>query len=649
MAERHARLRQHVDSALAHIRDYAFVLADDAGIIVGWNVGAERLLGYPEREAIGKRIDVLFSPEDRQAGVPEQELALAVRNGQTTDDRWHLRRDGTRFYGSGIVTAVRDDAGQLLGFIKIFRDLTAFRHAQERLAESENRYRLLVDSINDYAIFMLDPDGRVTYWTKAAERIKGYGAGEIIGQPFTIFFTQADRDGGEPDRELKVARETGRAERSGWRVRKDGSLFWGDEVATALHDSSGALIGFSKITRDSTERRRAELERERLLRQATESNRLKDEFLSTISHELRTPLNAILGWMQVIRAGAGTADRVSEGLAAIERNARSQARLIEDLLDVSRIVTGKTQLTLRRIPLAAPLGAAVDTVRPMAEQKGIRLLVLHDATDDELLADGERLQQIIWNVLSNAVKFTPAGGTVTIRTTAQDHTVEIHVQDSGIGIDPAFLPFVFDRFRQADTAHAREHGGLGLGLSIVQRLVELHGGRATVDSDGRGQGTTVRLAFPRLESAHDPRLHRSARSEPAVSSRGLAGGTVLVVDDDADALRVMELVLTAHGANVVVAASSREALVAAKATRPEVVLTDLSMPTEDGFSLLAQLRADRDPALHAAQIVAITAHAHPSDREQCLAAGFDEYLPKPVDMARIIELVADLLAARRRA
>jgi PAS domain S-box-containing protein len=649
MAERATQLKEYVFSALAAIRDYAIVSTDEAGVIVGWNLGAERLLGYPETEAVGENIAVLFTPEDRKSGVPEQELALAARTGQSIDDRWHLKRNGTRFYGSGIVAAIRDDAGQLLGFLKIFRDLSALRHAQERLADSEERYRLLVDSINDYAIFMLDAGGRVTYWTRAAERIMGYEASEIIGHPLSEFFIAADRERGDPDRELQTARETGRAERTGWRVRKDGSRFWGDEVISALHDASGTLIGFSKITRDITERRRAELERERLLREANESNRLKDEFLSTISHELRTPLNAILGWMQVIRAGGDAAHRVSEGLTAIERNARAQARLIDDLLDVSRIVTGKTQLVLRRIALAGPLGAAVDTVKPMAEQKGVQLIVEHDIVDDELLADAGRLQQVIWNVLSNAIKFTPRGGTVNVKTIASDHSIEILVQDSGVGIDPAFLPFVFDRFRQGDTGHSREHGGLGLGLSIVQRLVDLHGGHASVESAGPGQGTVVRLMFPRAQAGQAAHSAKLRLVQPEVSGRGLSGGTVLVVDDDPDALRIMELVLTAHGANVVVAASSREALAAARATRPDVVLSDLSMPAEDGFSLLARLRADDDPALHTACIVAITAHAHPSDREQCLAAGFDEYLPKPVDMSRMIELVADLLGVRRRA
>lgn len=346
---RRSLLRDHVESALEHILDHAVVLIDEDGRIAGWNRGAERMLGHSEREALREPHELFFTPEDREAGVPRHELDTAVRLGEAVDDRWHLRKDGSRFFGSGTVVAIRDEAGGLLGFVKIFRDRTEQQRAVGRLAESERRYRLLVNSVKDYAIFMLDADGIVNYWTAAAERIKGYTSDEIIGCPFATFFTPEDRAQGAPERELEAARERGSVEGSGWRVRKDGSRFWGEEIATAVYDASGQFVGYSKITRDITERRAAELERERLLREATEANRLKEDFLSTMSHELRTPLNAILGWLQLLRLRNEVPEHLSEALSVLERNARTQGRLIEDLLDASRIVTGHAAVMLKAL------------------------------------------------------------------------------------------------------------------------------------------------------------------------------------------------------------------------------------------------------------------------------------------------------------
>ena len=642
---RQERLKAHLDTALAHISDYAIVLIGDDRRIAGWNRGAERMIGHDSSHAIGQPFEILYTPEDRAQQIPAHELEIAERQSETSGDRWHLRRDGSRFFGSGIVAAVRDDTGLRLGFVKIFRDSTEIHRAQEQLAASEERYRLLVESIKDYAIFMLDAEGRVSHWTTAAERIKGYEAGEIIGQPYATFFTATDRQHGEPERELQTAREVGRAERCGWRVRKDGTQFWAEEIVTAVYGASGTLAGYSKITRDITERRRAELERERLLQHATESNRLRDEFISTVSHELRTPLNAILGWTQLIRLRPPTVESLTEGFSVVERNARTQARLIEDLLDVSRIVSGRTRLTLESLSLATPLRAAVETIRPVAQQKELTLEVRHHLADDVLVGDGARLQQILWNLLSNAVKFTPSGGTIVVSTTASAEAIEVSVQDSGVGIDPDFLPFAFDRFRQSDIGHTKAHGGLGLGLSIVRHLVEMHGGCVTLDSAGRAQGTTARIILPRTRGVLTPSKGPATGHEPA-STPLLTDLAVVVVDDDDDARRLLELVLTAVGAGVTVAASTADALAALHNWPTDIVLTDLALPAQDGFALLNQLRTDSDPAIRRLPVVALTAHARPEDREQCLAAGFDDYLPKPVDMTRLIDVVANLATRR---
>lgn len=647
LAARRTQLQEHIVSVLDRVSGLAVVLLDVQGTIVAWNTGAEQMLGYSSDEAIGQPFEIFFVPEDRRSGVPQLELDTAASAGSAVDDRWHLRRDGSRFFGSGIVTACRDTDGVLLGFVDILRDLTTERRIQDQLGESEHRYRVLVNSISDHAIFMMDAAGCVSYWTPAAERIKGYTAAEIIGKPFATFFTKDDRDRGVPESELRIAREQGKAEGSGWRVRSDGSVFWADEIATAIRDASGAHVGYSKITRDNTERRRAELERERLLLEATESNRLKDEFLSTISHELRTPLNAILGWVQLMRLGQSHGSSPPDALAVIERNARAQARLIEDLLDVSRIVTGTTDLAMASVALAEPLAAAVETVRPAAEAKGVQLTVHHDLVHDELVGDAGRLQQVMWNLLSNAIKFTPAGGSVAVATCERHDGFEFTVTDSGVGIDPDFLPFVFDRFRRGDNSRSREHGGLGLGLSIVKHLVELHRGRIVVESAGRGAGTTVRVTLPRARAEHpDASTVDVPGGRLAPPPRPLDGFAVLVADDDPDARRFVELALSLHGARITGASSTAESIAAARSSRPDVILTDLSMPDEDGFELLEQLRAE--PALSATPVVAITAHARAEDRARALAAGFDDYLPKPVSLSHVVEVVRRLARREHR-
>lgn len=645
--QQNARLHEHMDAALAHIRDYAIVLVDQDHRIAGWNRGAEQLLGHSVDQAVGQPFDLLFSPEDRHKGMPQRELAAAEADGESSDERWHLRRDGSRFFGSGIVRAIRDESAVLLGFVKIFRDLTEQRRAQERIAASEERYRLLVESVKDYAIFMLDQNGLVSEWTTAAERIKGFTAAEIIGKPFATFFTAIDRSHGEPERELQTAREVGRTERFGWRVRKDGSVFWADEIMTAIYDPSGTFVGYAKITRDISERRRADLERERLLQDATESNRLTDHFLDTMSHELRTPLNAILGWIQLIRSRSSSLERMSEGLAVIERNARAQARLIDELLDVSRIMNGKTQLSLEPLSLTSSLGAAIDTIRPTVQEQGVTLEVRHDLASDVLLGDSARLQQVFGNLLSNAVKFTPAGGEVVVSTTASDDAVEVSIADSGIGIDADFLPLAFDRFRQADTGHAKTHTGLGLGLSIVKHLVSLHGGHVVLESAGRGMGTVARVTLPRTYS---PQKTSAVipRTAVALDSSVLDGVRIVIVDDDDDARRLLDLVLTAHGARVTIAASATDALMAVRSWSPRLVISDLSLPGEDGFALLKQLRADPDETLRRLPVIALTAHAHPKDRERCLAAGFDAYIPKPFEMKDVVEIVASLASPGER-
>jgi PAS domain S-box-containing protein len=357
---------------------------------------------------------------------------------------------------------------------------------------SAERFRLLVESVQDYAIFLLDPGGRVASWNLGAQRIKGYGADEIIGQHFSLFFTPEDRALGRPEAELEMAAAAGRCEFESWRVRKDGTRFWANVVVTALRDEQG-LQGFAKVTRDLTERRRKEAA-ERLAAAHLEANRLKDQFLATLSHELRTPLNVVMGQLRRLRGGRLTAEQAERAWEALERNTRLQLRIVEDLLDTSHILSGHLRLSRGPVDLAKVVAFVLDETRPFAEAQGVAL----DAEITPVMVHGDpaRLQQVVSNLVNNAVKYTPSGGRVSVSLTRTRQGATLNVKDTGIGIDPEFLPRVFDRFTQGDPSDTRTHGGLGLGLAITRDLVTMHGGVIDAASEGRSRGSTFTVHLP---------------------------------------------------------------------------------------------------------------------------------------------------------
>ena len=359
------------------LTDYAVFMIDLSGTIASWNPGVKLVLGYDAEEFIGLPFASIFTPDDVARNQPAQELERARTTGRSDDKRMHVRKDGTRFPADGVVTTIRDDTRNVQAFSKVMHDVSVQHRASEALRQSEERYRLLVENVRDYAIFLLDPDGVVASWTREAERIKGYAAEEIIGQHFRVFFTSDDQRRGAPEQELRTAVVAGRSEGEGWRVRKDGSRFWGDEIVAPIRDESGQLRGFAKIVRDLTERQRAALEREQLYTQAQEASRLKDEFLGTVSHELRTPLNAILGWAHLLELKGLDLDetRRERAIRTIARNAQIQVQLVDDLLDVSRIISGKMRLQIQTTNLSEVLQAAVEAVRPAASAKGVDLRV----------------------------------------------------------------------------------------------------------------------------------------------------------------------------------------------------------------------------------------------------------------------------------
>jgi signal transduction histidine kinase/ActR/RegA family two-component response regulator len=405
------------------------------------------------------------------------------------------------------------------------------------------------------------------------------------------------------------------------------------------------------------------LERERLLaseraarNEAERAGRTKDEFLATLSHELRTPLNAILGWSQILQGGNATGEDLEQGLETIGRNARAQAQIIEDLLDMSRIISGKVRLNVQRVELANVVEAALDTVRPAAEAKGVRLQPVLDRAAGVVSGDPNRLQQVFWNLLSNAIKFTPRGGRVQVVLEQVDSHVEVSVNDSGEGIRPEFLPHVFDRFRQADASTTRRHGGLGLGLSIVRHLLELHGGSIEARSDGVGRGATFVVSLP-VTVLQGPATAGAARHYPspapvdtcahAAVGAGwdvvsLEGVRVLVVDDEADARALVKRLLEDCQASVATASSAAEALAAIAAAPPDVLISDIGMPGEDGYALIQRIRAlpkDRGGDLPA---VALTAYARSEDRTRAILSGYQTHVSKPVEPAELVATVASL-------
>jgi signal transduction histidine kinase/ActR/RegA family two-component response regulator len=394
------------------------------------------------------------------------------------------------------------------------------------------------------------------------------------------------------------------------------------------------------LRREVAERRRAEQERAELLVREREANRLKDEFLATLSHELRTPLNAILGWTKLLRANAVPPPSIDRALEKVERNAQVQSRLIEDLLEVSRIVSGKLRLDYRPFDLITLCNTAVESMRPAAESRGVTIERRFERTSLPTSGDPDRLQQVIWNLLSNAVKFTPGGGHVTIAARRVGEIDEIVVSDTGIGIDPTFLPNVFESFRQADASTTRAHGGLGLGLSIVRQLVALHGGEVSAESDGKDKGATFTVRLP-VRSTERRRDEMAGASLDEVSGR-LEGRDILVVDDDLDTRELLVSALEGAGGRVRSAASSPEALALVRRRAPEAVVSDIGMPGEDGYAFMRALM--QELGIQAPRVrVALSAFAGPGDREQALSAGFQRHVAKPIDPGELITVLAEML------
>lgn len=497
--------------------------------------------------------------------------------------------------------------------------------------QSEDLFRLLVEGVKDYAIFMLDPEGRVSSWNHGAELIKGYKAEEILGRHFSTFYPADALARGWPEHELQVARAEGRFEDEGWRVRKDGSLFWANVIITALFDREGRLRGFAKITRDLTERKRVEALEEADLR--------RNELLAMLSHELRNPLAPIQNAVSVMRLSGVSEPSLDWARAVIERQVSHLTRLVDDLLDVSRIAVGKITLQRKLLDVSQILTSAVEASRPLIDSRGHRLTVV--APPEPLLIEGDltRLSQTLTNLLNNAAKYTPEGGEIWLTAGKEDGMAVIRVRDTGVGIPADLLPDIFDLFTQGERGLDRSEGGLGIGLTLAQRLVKLHGGSIEALSEGPGRGSELVVRLP-LAAAP---AHSSLSSRGPAERRPEGFRRVLVVDDNRDAAESLEILLSLWGHQARSAQDGPRALALVADFEPEIILLDIGLPGMDGYEVARQIRAL--PAGRNALIVAVTGYGRSSDRLQSQEAGFDHHLVKPVQPEVLQELIASAKVA----
>jgi PAS domain S-box-containing protein len=498
-----------------------------------------------------------------------------------------------------------------------------------RLHESELRMRLLIDSIRDYAIFMLDPNGYVASWNPGAQRTKGYKANEIIGQHFSIFYPHDDVKAGKCEMELRVAAATGRFEDEGWRVRKDGSRFWANVVISAVRDETGQLLGFAKVTRDLSERRRAEEERTALAA-AQQANRAKDTFLAMLGHELRNPLAPIVTALQLMKLRGNVTS--SKEQVIIERQVQHVVSLVDDLLDVSRITQKKIQLKIETFELAAVVAKAVEMSSPLIEQRRHTLNVDVPREGMLLSADPVRLAQVLANLLTNAAKYTNVEGNIELSASRDGHEVVIQVKDNGIGISPELISQMFDLFTQGPRTLERAEGGLGIGLTLVRSLVEMHGGTVVALSDGPGKGSVfvVRLPAGTAASVATPKAVLRQRVKTHTPRR------MLIVDDNIDAAELLAELCTEMGHQVKTAHDGPAALAVLDGFAPEIAILDIGLPVMSGYELAKRMREQLGSSC---RLIALTGYGQEHDRQKSLDAGFEAHMVKPINESRLTAII----------
>jgi PAS domain S-box-containing protein len=678
-------------AAIVGSSDDAIIGKDLEGTITSWNRGAERIFGYTAHEAMGQSIRMII-PADRQA---EEDVVLSrIRNGERMRhfETMRRRKDHSLVPVSLTISPIRDDTDVVIGASTIARDMS---ERQQLVTDLQQQVEVTekLNAIASTVASELDRDTIVQKVTDSATELTGAEFGAFFynvtdpnsGAQYLLYtLSGAPREAFAKFPNPRATGLFGPTFRGEGIVRVDdvkadpryghnppyhgmpeghlpvrsylavpvksrdgvvlGGLFFGHSragVFTARHEQlADGLAAWASLA----------LENARLYTEAQHAARLKDEFLAVLSHELRTPLNAILGYSRLLRSGIITGEKGMQGLATLERNATALAQIVEDVLDVSRIIAGKVRLNVQAMDVPLVLHHAVATILPAADAKGVRVQTIADPRVGPVAGDPDRLQQVLWNLLSNAVKFTPRGGRIQVRLEQVNSHIEIIVSDSGIGIRPDFLPHVFERFRQGEGGTTRSRGGLGLGLAIVRHLVEMHGGSVEASSAGEGQGAMFCVRLPRMivQPMHleERREHpRAERVGAAAALTDLTGIHVVVVDDEEDARTLLRVVLETAGARVTPIESARGALDAIQRLQPDVLLADLGMPHMDGFELIAQVRESPIPEVRTVPAAALTAYARSDDRTRALQSGYEMHLAKPVDPGELAAAVAAL--ARR--
>jgi PAS domain S-box-containing protein len=756
--------REWLRVTLSSIGD-AVITTDTKGLITYLNPVAVSLTGWTQEEAAGAPLELVFKIINEETRQPvENPATRALREGLVIGLANHtllVSKHGTESAIDDSAAPIRKANGEIAGVVLVFRDVTDRRRAEHALRESEERFRLLVEGAQDYAIFTLDPEGNITSWNLGAERIKGYSADEIIGKHFSCFYPPEKIDAGHPDRELESAASEGRFEDEGWRLRKDGSKFWANVIIAALRDDRGRLKGFSKITRDRTEERRSEsqlrdsevrfrrlfetakdgilildasngkiteanpfmtellgypideligkelwqiglfedieesqaafqqlqkegyiryrdlpletksgrkaevefisnvynvdhhsviqcnirditdrrqLERAEAQAEAlTDLHQRKDEFLAMLSHELRNPLAAITNAVQILDLQQDELPIQKKARTIIRRQTGNLVVLVNDLLEVSRILTGNIQLHREDIDLRGVIQQAIETSRPLIDQNKHELTLSVPMEPAWLHADAQRLEEVIINLLNNAAKYTPESGHIRLNLQQDDHELVLRVRDTGIGIAPDVLPHIFELFTQAPRSLDRSQGGLGVGLSVARKLVELHEGIIEAHSEGLGKGSEFIIRLPNPSTT--PTLPQILAEQEKKDSG--SGWRVLVVDDNVDSADSIAMLLQVFGHEVRVAYSGQAALEVAGQYEPHIVLLDIGLPEMDGYEVARRFR--QHGQLEDVKLIAVTGYGRDSDRLQTREAGFDYHLVKPVDSQKLEDVLAMLM------